>query len=252
LTDWDRWKLNPKQDWTERAKKNAAVEAVKHVRDGFTIGLGSGSTAAYAIEEIARRIKREKLRVKGVPTSYQAFMLAVQHGIPTTTLEEQPTLDLTIDGADQIDPQLNLIKGMGGALAREKIVASASKTLVIIADENKKVKVLGENDQPVPIEALPFAASLVKRRIRGIGGTPVIREGKRKVGPVITDNGNIIIDAHFGPLHNPTSLEQKIRSIPGIIETGLFVQMTDMAYIGKHSGTEKLLRKETKILKGQP
>ena len=126
--------MNPKQDWIEKAKKNAAVAAVRHVQTDFTIGLGSGSTAAYAIIEIGKRMKHENLQVQGVPTSYQAFILAVQNGIPATTLEENPVLDLTIDGADQIDPNLNLIKGMGGALAREKIVASASKQLIIIAD----------------------------------------------------------------------------------------------------------------------
>jgi ribose 5-phosphate isomerase A len=236
--------LNPKQDWVEKAKKNAALEAVKHVKDGFTVGLGSGTTAAYAIEEIGKKMKREKLRVQGVPTSYQAFMLAVQHGIPVTTLEEQPILDLTIDGADQIDPELNLIKGMGGALAREKIVASASKKLVIIADENKKVKALGENNHPVPIEALPFAASFVMKRIKEMYGTPVLREGKGKVGPVITDNGNVIIDADFGLVHKPTELERKLRTMPGIVETGLFVNMADIAYIGKHSNVEKLTKKQ--------
>jgi ribose 5-phosphate isomerase A len=236
--------LNPKQDWVEKAKKNAALEAVKHVKDGFTVGLGSGTTAAYAIEEIGKKMKREKLRVQGVPTSYQAFMLAVQHGIPVTTLEEQPILDLTIDGADQIDPELNLIKGMGGALAREKIVASASKKLIIIADENKKVKALGENNHPVPIEALPFAASFVMKRIKEMYGTPVLREGKGKVGPVITDNGNVIIDADFGLVHKPTELERKLRTMPGIVETGLFVNMADIAYIGKHSNVEKLTKKQ--------
>lgn len=236
--------MNPKQDWVEKAKKNAALEAVKHVKDGFTVGLGSGTTAAYAIEEIGKKMKREKLRVQGVPTSYQAFMLAVQHGIPVTTLEEQPILDLTIDGADQIDPELNLIKGMGGALAREKIVASASKKLIIIADENKKVKALGENNHPVPIEALPFAASFVMKRIKEMYGTPVLREGKGKVGPVITDNGNVIIDADFGLVHKPAELERKLRSMPGIVETGLFVNMADMAYIGKHSNVEKLTKKQ--------
>jgi ribose 5-phosphate isomerase A len=236
--------LNPKQDWVEKAKKSAALEAVKHVKDGFTVGLGSGTTAAYAIEEIGKKMKREKLRVQGVPTSYQAFMLAVQHGIPVTTLEEQPILDLTIDGADQIDPELNLIKGMGGALAREKIVASASKKLIIIADENKKVKALGENNHPVPIEALPFAASFVMKRIREMYGTPVLREGKGKVGPVITDNGNVIIDADFGLVHKPTELERKLRPMPGIVETGLFVNMADIAYIGKHSNVEKLTKKQ--------
>jgi ribose 5-phosphate isomerase A len=240
--------LNPKQDWVEKAKKNAALEAVKHVKDGFTVGLGSGSTAAYAIEEIGKRMKREKLHVQGVPTSYQAFMLAVQHGIPATTLEEKPMLDLTIDGADQIDPELSLIKGMGGALAREKIVASASKKLIIIADENKKVKVLGEYNHPVPMEALSFAASLVMRRIKEMGGTPVLREGKGKVGPVITDNGNIIIDANFGPVHEPAELEHRLKFMPGIVETGLFVHMADIAYVGKHSNVEKLVRKQGKEL----
>ena len=237
--------MNPRQHWVEKAKKNAALEAVKHLRNGFTVGLGSGSTAAYAIEEIGRRMKHEELRVQGVPTSYQAFMLAVQHGIPATTLEEQPTLDLTIDGADQIDPQLDLIKGMGGALAREKIVASASKKLIIIADENKKVKVLGENNHPVPVEALPFAASLVMRRIREMGGTPVLREGKRKVGPVITDNGNVIIDADFQLVHEPAELERKLKFLPGIVETGLFIRMADVAYVGKRSTVEKLTRKQS-------
>ncbi|MGD0158874.1 MAG: ribose 5-phosphate isomerase A [Candidatus Bathyarchaeia archaeon] len=236
--------MNPKQEWIEKAKKNAALEATKNVKNGFKIGLGSGSTAAYAIEEIGKRIKKEKLHVQGVPTSYQAFMLAVQHGIPATTLEERPTLDLTIDGADQIDPELNLIKGMGGALAREKIVASASKKLIIIADQNKKVKTLGENNHPVPLEALPFAAPLVMRRIKEIGGKPVLREGKMKVGPVITDNGNVIIDANFGLVHEPAELEHKLKSIPGILETGLFVQMAQIAYIGKQSSVEKLTRKQ--------
>jgi ribose 5-phosphate isomerase A len=241
--------LNLKQEWVEKAKKNAALEATKNVKNGFKIGLGSGSTAAYAIEEIGKRIKKEKLHVQGVPTSYQAFMLAVQHGIPATTLEEQPTLDLTIDGADQIDPELNLIKGMGGALAREKIVASASKKLIIIADQNKKVKTLGENNHPVPLETLPFAASLVMRRIKEIGGKPVLREGKMKVGPVITDNGNVIIDANFGLVHNPTELEHKLKSIPGILETGLFVQMAQIAYVGYQSKVETLIRKALKLQK---
>lgn len=241
--------MNLKQEWVEKAKKNAALEATKNVKNGFKIGLGSGSTAAYAIEEIGKRIKKEKLHVQGVPTSYQAFMLAVQHGIPATTLEEQPTLDLTIDGADQIDPELNLIKGMGGALAREKIVASASKKLIIIADQNKKVKTLGENNHPVPLETLPFAASLVMRRIKEIGGKPVLREGKMKVGPVITDNGNVIIDANFGLVHNPTELEHKLKSIPGILETGLFVQMAQIAYVGYQSKVETLIRKALKLQK---
>ena len=231
--------MKAKQDWIEKEKKNAALEAVKHVKDGFIVGLGSGSTAAYAIEEIGNKMKREELRVLGVPTSYQAFTLAVKHGIPVTTLEEHPTLDLTIDGADQIDEKLNLIKGMGGALAREKIVASASKKLIIVADESKKVKVLGGNNHPVPLEVLPFAVSFVMRKIGEIGGKPILREGTKKVGPVITDNGNVIIDVDFGIIHNPAELERKLK-FPGVVETGLFVKMANVVYLGKRSGVEKL------------
>jgi len=234
--------LKPKIEWVEKAKKNAALEAVKNVKDGFILGLGSGSTAAYAIEEIGNRIKREKLHVLGVPTSYQAFMLAVKHGIPITTLEEHPTLDLTIDGADQIDKALNLIKGMGGALAREKIVASTSKRLVIVADESKKVTILGENNHPVPTEVLAFAAPVLIRKIKEIGGKPILREGTKKVGPVITDNGNVIIDAVFGLIRNPAELERELRGLSGVVETGLFVKMANAVYLGTRSKVEKIER----------
>jgi len=226
--------------WVEKEKKNAALEAVKHVKDGFIVGLGSGSTAAYAIEKIGTRMKLEKLRVSGVPTSHQALILAIKHRIPITTLEEHPTLDLTIDGADQIDEELNLIKGMGGALAREKIVAFASKKLVIVADESKKVKVLGENSHPVPIEVLPFAVPVLMRKIKEIGGKPTLREGIKKVGPVITDNGNVILDVNFGLIPKPAELERKLKKLTGVVETGLFVQMANLVYLGKGSGVEEL------------
>jgi ribose 5-phosphate isomerase A len=235
--------LKPESTWVEEAKRKAALEAVKHVKDGFIVGLGSGSTAAYAIEALGERIRGERLNVLGIPTSYQAFLLAVKHGIAVTTLEEHPTINLTIDGADQIDPQLNLIKGMGAALAREKIVASASKQNIIIADETKKVQVLGENSHPVPVEVLPFAISLVKRRIKETGGKPVVREGKGKVGPVITDNGNVIIDAIFGPLSDAAKLEKRLKMVPGVVETGLFVGLTDIAYVGTRSTVAKMERK---------
>jgi len=232
--------LKPKRQWIEKAKKNAALAAVKHVKDNYVIGLGSGSTAAYAIKEIGNRIKREEIRVSAIPTSYQAFTLAVKHGIPITTLEEHPTLDLTIDGADQIDKELNLIKGMGGALTREKIVAYASKKLVIVADESKEVRFLGENSHPVPIEVLPFAAPIVIRKIREIGGKPILRESDKKVGPIITDNGNTIIDVVFGLIHEPAELNGKLKLLPGVVETGLFVKMADLVYLGEPSGIKKL------------
>ena len=236
--------MNPEKEQREAAKKKAALKAVEHVENGFIVGLGSGSTAAYAIESLGERIKRERLSVLAVPTSYQAFLLAAHYGIPVTTLEEHPVLTVNIDGADQIDPKLNLIKGMGAALAREKIVASASKQNVIIADESKKVKVLGENDHPLPVEVLPFAISAVKRRIEAMGGKPNLREGKSKVGPVITDNGNAIIDASFGVIDKVAELELKLKMIPGVVETGLFVGLADTAYVGTAIAVEKIERRK--------
>ncbi len=234
--------MNLESARVERAKRNAALEAIKHVENGFVIGLGSGSTAAYAIEELDKKIKREQLSILAVPTSYQALILAVTHGIRITTLYEHPRLDLTIDGADQIDTNLDLIKGMGGALTREKIVASASKRLIIVADENKKVKVLGENNHPVPLEVVPFAAKPVMLKIQKMGGKPVLREAKRKVGPVITDNGNVILDACFGQIEDPSKLATELKTLPGVVETGLFVRMADLAYIGRSSGVEGIKR----------
>jgi ribose 5-phosphate isomerase A len=235
--------LKPEKELAEAAKRKAALAAVKHVKDGFVVGLGSGSTAAYAIEALGERIKREKLSLLAVPTSYQAFLLAVKCGIAVTTLDEHPVIDVTIDGADQIDAKLNLIKGMGAALAREKIVASVSKQNVIIADESKKVRVLGENNHPVPVEVLPFAITTVKHRIEAVGGKAVLREGKGKLGPVITDNGNAIIDASFGPIDNVAELEKKLKMIPGVVETGLFIGLADIAYVGTASAVEKIERK---------
>jgi ribose 5-phosphate isomerase A len=229
-------------NWVEESKKRAALEAVKHVKPGFVVGLGSGSTAAHAIRAIGDMMKREKVSVLGVPTSYQAFMLAVENKIPIATLEEHPSLDLAIDGADQIDDDLNLIKGMGGALAREKIVAYASKQYIIVADEKKKVRTLGERGHPVPVEVLPFAVRLVSDKIRDMRGTPAVREGSGKVGPVITDNGNMIIDARFGSIASPKDLDQRLKRLTGVVETGLFLEMSDVVYLGKRSGVEKLAR----------
>jgi ribose 5-phosphate isomerase A len=231
--------LNPETK-LEELKQKAAYEAVKHVKDGFVVGLGSGSTAALAIEALGEKIKREHLNVLAVPTSYQAFLLAAKHGIAVTTLEEHGVINVTIDGADQIDPKRNLIKGMGAALAREKIVASASKQNIIIADESKKVNALGENGHPVPIEVLPFAIAVAKRRIEAVGGTTVLREGKGKVGPVITDNGNVVLDAVFGVIRNASELEVKLKMIPGVVETGLFIDLATTAYIGTASKVETI------------
>jgi ribose 5-phosphate isomerase A len=230
----------------DAAKRNAAYAAISNIKDGMVVGLGSGTTAAYAIIALGERRKHESLNILGVPSSYQAFQLAVQSGITMTTLEENPTIDVNIDGADQIDANLNLIKGGGAALAREKIVASVSSHNIFIADEKKKVQALGENSQSVPIEVLPFAISPVLRRIQKLGGSPLLRETKGKLGPVISDNGNAIMDAFFGVIGDPAALERQLKMIPGVVETGLFVGLTDLVYLGFDSSVQKFEIQKTK------
>ncbi len=224
-------------------KRQAALEAVKHVKPNFIIGLGSGTTTAYAIEAIGERNRTENLHILGIPTSTQAFQLAVKHGIPVTTLDEHPIVDVDIDGVDQVDKDLNLIKGMGAALAREKIVASASCLNVIIADAGKQVKALGEDNHPVPIEVLPFATETVKRQLEKLNGRPVLREGKGKLGPTITDNGNVIFDTVFGEIKDPANLEKRLKMIPGVVETGLFIGLADVVYLASSTGVEQLQAK---------
>jgi ribose 5-phosphate isomerase A len=236
-------KANPLLTPIEQAKQKAAIAAVNHIKDGYIVGLGSGSTAAYAIAALGERIKQENLHIWGIPSSYQAFQLAVQNKIPITTLEEHPIVDVNIDGADQIDPQLNLIKGMGAALLREKIVATAAKQTIIIADDKKYVQILGENNHPVPIEVLPFAIGLVQRKIVQMGGNPAFREAKGKLGPLISDNGNAIMDITFGPIQDAAKLNQELKMIPGVMETGLFINLADIAYLGAETEVKKVQRK---------
>jgi len=225
--------------WREEAKKRVALEAVKHVEDGFVVGLGSGSTAAYVIAEIGRMIRQDGLSVLGVPSSSQAFLLAVQSGVPLTTLDEHPVLDLDIDGADEVDRRLNLIKGGGGALTQEKIVASVAKKVVIVADETKLVEKLGSMFK-VPVEVLPFGLATATAAIKKLGGKPILRESKGKVGAVVTDNGNYIVDVDFGPISDAGELNRRLKLIPGVIETGLFVGMADLVYLSKADGIVKL------------
>lgn len=224
--------------WQEDAKKRVAIEAVKHVKDGFVVGLGSGSTAAFAIQELGRMIKQKDLHIMGVPSSSQAKILAVNSGIPLTTLDEHPVLDLAIDGADEVDKNLDMIKGGGGALTREKIVASSAKQVVIVADESKLVEKLGKFK--VPIEVLPFALAPVTNAIKDLGGKPLLRESKGKVGAVVTDNGNYILDVDFGLIDNTKALDEKLKRIPGLIETGLFIGLTNRVYLGKSDGITQL------------
>ena len=225
--------------WVEDAKREAAEEALNLVKDGYVVGLGSGSTAAYFIKGLGKLVRENGLKVLGVASSYQSFLLAVENGIPLTTLIEHPRLDLAVDGVDEINHNLEAIKGGGGAMTMEKIVDSSAKRFVVVTDETKVVKNLGEN-RPVPLEVLPAALKVASLKLRDLGAEPVLRAAKSKVGPVVTDNGNLIIDAKFRRIEDPEDLNVKLKTIPGVVETGLFVNLIDLAIIGGKTGVYRL------------
>ena len=211
-------------------KMKAAKVAIEYVKDGMVLGVGSGTTITYFIEELGK-LKSKDLEILAVPSSYDTKFKLVEKGVKITTLKEHSTLDLTVDGADEIDPDLNLIKGGGGCLFLEKIVADAAKEFIVIADESKLVGRLGEKN-PVPVEVYPFAFGHVVERIESIGGKPVLRvANKGKIGPVITDNGNFILDVKFHEIKDPKNLEKGLNVIPGVIENGLFIDMVSRAII---------------------
>lgn len=220
--------------WKEEAKKKAALASAALVQTHDVVGLGTGSTTRYMVEELGRRVREEGLDITGVPTSIQTSRLAQKVGVPLTSLDEHPRLDIAIDGADQVDPQLNLIKGMGGALTREKIVDSTAERLVIIVDESKLTEKLGEN-QVVPVEVIPLGVTPVMARLRELGGAAV----PRRTGDsdfYITDNGNYIVDVDFGVIPDPARLEREITLIPGVVENGLFIGITEVVYVGSERG----------------
>lgn len=205
------------------AKSAAGFHAADLVEDDMVIGLGTGSTVYYMIERLSGRI-RDGLRVSGIPTSYQTAIRAREYGIPLTTLDDSPIIDLAIDGADEVDPRLNLIKGRGAAMTREKCVAAAAFRFIVVVDEQKVVSRLSA---PVPVEILSFAITPAMAQLRGLGCRPVIREGVKKDGPVITDNGNFIVDCTFAEIARPAEIEEAIGRIPGIVESGLFCGFAD-------------------------
>ncbi len=225
----------------ELGKKNAANKAVEeNVEAGMILGIGSGSTVVYAVKKIAEINKAKNMDLKCIPTSFQSRQLIVENGLTLVSLDQYPVIDLDIDGADEIDKSLNLIKGGGGCLVQEKIIASASKKLVIIADYTKKSEFLGENwKSGVPIEIIPLAHVPIMKKLEKFGGTPVLRMAQAKAGPVVSDNGNFIIDADFGIIKNPLDLNLKLLQIPGVVDSGLFLGMAHTAYIGQKDGTVK-------------
>lgn len=220
----------------DQEKEAAARASLEFVGDGEVIGLGTGSTAALAIRFLGERV-RAGLKIRGVPTSTRTKELAASVGIPLTTLDLVQAVDVTIDGADEIDPALRLVKGGGGALLYEKIVASASRRLVIIADSSKQVPVLGRF--PLPVEVIPFARTLVAAKIAGLGA--VVRQRVGAGGePYVTDERHSILDCSFGQIADPVVLARELDGIPGVVEHGLFIDMVDVALIGKGSTVTQL------------
>ncbi|WP_178915737.1 ribose-5-phosphate isomerase RpiA [Natronomonas gomsonensis] len=214
------------QGGTDDAKRRAGESAADTVSDGAVVGLGTGSTAAYAIRELGRRVD-SGLDIRGIPTSHGARRLAREVGIPLTTLAEA-TPDVAIDGADQV-AGFELIKGGGAAHAREKLVDSAAERFLVVVDETKLAEPL---DAAVPVEVLPDAVPVVERELAALGGTPELRAAERKDGPVVTDNGNLVVDCAFGAIADAEALAADLSALPGVVEHGLFVGLADEIHVG--------------------
>jgi ribose 5-phosphate isomerase A len=217
-------------------KQAAARASLRFVQSGQVVGLGTGSTAAYAVRFLAERVYAG-LKIRAIPTSAQTRELAQTAQIPLTTFDEVQQIDVAIDGADEFDPQLNLIKGGGGALLHEKIVASASRLLVIIADSSKQVPVLGRF--PLPVEVIPFAQALILRKIEALGAKVRLRQ-LPDGSPFVTDEHNHILDCHFGPITDPPGLARKLEAMPGVVEHGLFIGMAGLVLLAQGSDVQEL------------
>jgi ribose 5-phosphate isomerase A len=222
----------------DASKRAAAVAAVQLVTDGMVVGLGTGSTATFAIEALASRM-RQGLAFVGIPSSDRSAELARSLGIPLTTFAAHPHIDLTIDGADEVERgTLNLIKGAGGALLREKIVASASRRVAIIVDGTKLVDRLGTR-AAVPVEVVEFGHEATWLRLEALGATVAMRRSPDGAD-FRTDGGNRILDCHFGPVADPAGLDERIRGIVGVVDSGLFVGLTDVVFVGDAAGVTRL------------
>ena len=223
---------NPQSN--SESKKFVGAQAAKLIQYGMVVGMGTGSTIAFAIEEMARRMREESITFVAVPTSFQSRILCMKLGIPVRDMQDTASLDLAIDGADEVDPDLNLIKGGGASQTREKVVAAMAKEFVVVVDESKLVGRLGETFA-VPVEVLPPALAYVERKIRDLGGNPALRTGSGKDGPVVTDNGQFILDVRFAPAADLRTIDQSLHNIPGVTETGLFFDMARKVLVGAGS-----------------
>jgi ribose 5-phosphate isomerase A len=220
-------------------KRQAAEGAVAEVESGMVVGLGTGTTARFALEALGRRIGEGELRdVRGVPTSEAIRAVAAQLGVPLTTLDEHPDVDITIDGADEVDPALDLIKGGGGALLREKIVAQASRREVIIVDDQKLSPALGTSF-PVPVEVVRFGVRPAVRWVESLGARVALRGGKKQ--PFVTDGGNLILDCDFGPIADAAVLAEQLAWHAGVVEHGLFIGLVSELVVAGEAGLERRL-----------
>ena len=227
----------------EQGKKNAALKAIDdNIKKDLIIGIGSGSTVVYAVNRIGELNKKSNFNLICIPSSFQARQLILENDLKLGSLDRYPEVDIDFDGADEIDQNLNLIKGGGGCLVQEKILAFNSKKLIIIADYRKNSVNLGENwKKGIPIEVIPTAYVPLMKKFSIMEGKPVLRMAQAKAGPLITDNNNFIIDVDFGIIKNPQELNLKLLTLPGVVDTGLFLNMTTKAYIGQENGNVLVL-----------
>lgn len=229
-------------DLQDELKKHVAAKAADLVRPNMVLGLGSGSTAAFFVADVGRRVVAGELPgLRCVPTSFQASVLANENSLTLTTLNEVDTIDLAVDGADEVDPHLNLTKGGGGCQTEEKLVDARAEQLVIVVDSSKLVHRLGEK-MPIPVEVLPLAYRQVGQKLTAIGGKPTLRMAKAKAGPLVTDQGNFILDTEFEQMDNPGQLEEQINNIPGVLDNGLFVGLADKVLVGEEDNGKLSVR----------
>jgi len=236
--------MTPAADPVQVMKQEVAKAAAARVQSGAIVGLGSGSTAALMIQYLGDRLRSGELKdIKGVPTSFQSTVLARQYGIPLVSLDEIETIDIAIDGADEVDPHHNLIKGGGAAHTREKIVDSLAEQFIVVVDSSKLVDRLGSTFK-VPVEVIPMAITPVARAIEKLGGQPELRMAVKKAGPVITDQGNMVIDVKFATIDNPAEMEKTLNNIPGVLENGIFVGVVDLVLVGEVKDGQPIVRED--------